>query len=106
MFHFHGLQPVSKDCSHVAMSTNSISSDIQYTKEKSSVNLHPLQFAQNAPEGPVLDHILEHFPLAGGRSHIFPPTKSCDIGAPKNKDTSLAVHHVDASFQFTHQVLI
>ena len=27
MFHFSGFQPVSKDCSHVAMCTNSICSD-------------------------------------------------------------------------------
>ena len=32
-----------------------------------------LQFAQNAPEGPVLDPVLENFPLAGRRS-CAPPT--------------------------------
>ena len=37
-------------------------------KEKSSVHLHPLQFAQNAPEGPVLDPVVENFPIVGGRS--------------------------------------
>ena len=39
---------------------------IQYTKEKSSVHLHPSQFAQNALECPVLDPVLEHFPSWDG----------------------------------------
>ena len=37
------------------------------TKKKSSVHFPPLDFAQNAPEGPVLDPVLEIFPPAGGR---------------------------------------
>ena len=75
MFHFNGFQSVSKDCLHVPMQHPTIlskSSDyavmfkFQYklTKKKSiSVHINPLQLAQNALEGPVLDPILESFSL-------------------------------------------
>ena len=48
---------------------------IQYTKGKSSVHLFPLQFVQNAPEGPVSVPVIENFPLVGGRS-CTPPAPS------------------------------
>ena len=35
-----------------------------YAKEKFSARLHPIQFAQIAPKGTVLDPVLEKFPLA------------------------------------------
>ena len=35
-----------------------------YTKEKFSARLHPIQLAQIAPKGTILDPVLEKFPLA------------------------------------------
>ena len=42
---------------------------------KSSVHFHPLDFAQNAPEGPVLDPVLEIFPQLEGTSVPLSPLK-------------------------------
>ena len=65
---------------------------IQYTKEKSSFHLHPLQFAQNAPEGPVLDPGLENFPLAGGRSCIH-PALSTRLSPVTSASPKTRIHH-------------
>ena len=65
MLHFHGFQPVSKDCLHVA---------------------------QNAPECPDLDPLLKNFPSREGTNALLPhPPRGYprDISTPKNKDTPL-----------------
>ena len=70
---------------------------IQYTKDKSSVSLHTSQFAQNLPEGPVIDPVLENFPLARGRSAApptLPATIPRNISTPKNKDTPLPISDI------------
>ena len=48
-----------------------------------ATSVHPLQFAENAPEGPDLDpqHVLENFPA----------TTPHDISSHGNKDTPLIV---------------
>ena len=86
MFHFHGFQPASKDCLHVATRANSIKFRLRsWCLNFNTVGLHkgkiqcpppPVTIiAQNAPERPVLDPVLENFILAGGRKSV-PPAPS------------------------------
>ena len=94
MFHYHGFQSVSKDSFHVVMCTKSSSrSDtyisIRYTNENSSV---PSQLAQIALEGPVLDPILENFPLAAECSYA-PPKPSPPLNPMPSALPKARIHH-------------
>ena len=92
VFHFHGSQPVSRDCFHVAMCTNSICSDyaLMFTQGRNPVSTSTLY---NSLRRPCFRLRFRKF-FHGCRallqpSRILPATKPHDISTPKNKDTPL-----------------
>ena len=68
-----------------------------------SVHINPMQFAQNALEGPALDPILENFSLVP-LSHP-PADNTHGLDTPKSMDTPLMETIIHTSFKVLFSVM-